>query len=108
MLEKTTMGNDPRDVSFIEAVFRRPKMYTIDGSFEEMVAFLEGYFSGLAKSQSPLRLNAWGEFQVWLSAKYNIPISEILKFMRDRGSSDKERTEFFILALHEFSGHQTS
>jgi hypothetical protein len=39
--------NEPRDL--IESVLLRPQVYTIAGTFEEAVAFLVGYVSGLAK-----------------------------------------------------------
>lgn len=100
------MNGNPRDVSFIEAVFRRPKMYTIDGSFEELIAFLEGYYSGMAKNQNAMPLNVWGEFQTWLSTRHNIQSSEIFKSIRDEHCDDRVRAENFLIALKEFSGHR--
>lgn len=53
---------------FIESVLIRPKMYTISGTYGEVVAFLEGYYSGLAKNNpdSP-EVVQWSIYRDWLS-----------------------------------------
>ncbi|MBW3624429.1 MAG: hypothetical protein KY468_13570 [Armatimonadetes bacterium] len=63
-----------RRISFPESVLLRPKMYTIGGTFEEVMAFLEGFYSGLAKADPHnLSVVEWGIFKTeWLRRKlYN-------------------------------------
>ena len=46
-----------------EAVCLRPKMYTLGGTIEELSAFFEGYFSGLARADlSDARVRRWNSF----------------------------------------------
>ena len=61
------------NVGFIEAVIRRPYIYTIKGTFEEAVVFINGMVSGIAKSSpgAPLVLE-WNEFRQWLSSYLNV------------------------------------
>jgi hypothetical protein len=56
------------ELNFVRAVIHRPRMYTLDGTFEELIAFLEGYYSGVAAvdSTSP-RVVAWMSFCGWLT-----------------------------------------
>lgn len=46
------MTDQKRNVSFVESVLRRSAMYTLNGRYEEVIAFLEGYISGLAQSNA--------------------------------------------------------
>ena len=41
------MTSDVRQLSFVEAVCKRPKMYTLTGTIEEVITFLHGFYSGL-------------------------------------------------------------
>jgi len=53
---------------FIESILKRPKMYTISGTYSEVVAFLEGYYSGLAKNNfASLEATHWSMYRDWLS-----------------------------------------
>ena len=53
---------------FIEAVLHRPKMDTLTGSYFEVIAFLEGYYSGLVKSTNEMNESAkWSYFKQWLT-----------------------------------------
>lgn len=59
--------------AFIEAVLRRPTMYTLSGSYGEVIAFLEGYFSGLAiEALREGRISPWAAFGVDLRMRYPI------------------------------------
>lgn len=63
------MNND-----FTKSVLSRPKMYTLEGSFTEVVAFLQGYYSGLAKSPEGLDYTTkyWASFEYWLAHEVDI------------------------------------
>ena len=58
-----------RRLSFPECVLLRPKMYTINGTFVEIAAFLTGYYSGKAHSVHRLPVVEWSIFQCWLKGK---------------------------------------
>ncbi len=54
----------------IDAVITRPQMYTLTGSYAEVIAFLEGYYSGLAKHPIGINESArWSAFRQWIITK---------------------------------------
>src|SRR5262249_51852198 len=62
-----------KHLTFTEAVLARPFMYTIDGSFASVVAFLEGYYSGAAKGNPGWEpVLEWVKFESWLSDELNV------------------------------------
>jgi len=75
----------------IEAVFVNAKMYTMTGTFEEAISFLQGYVSGIAKgnSSAPLVIE-WAEFQTWLRRKIGCPDSlYVFDCFRTSGGDNK-------------------
>ena len=76
--------NDKPAVSFAEAVLLRPKMYTLGGTYEEVVAFLDGYFSGMAKANpyAPPVLQ-WVAFQQWLAVQLSVPSSDVFSTLKN-------------------------
>ncbi len=85
----------------IEAVLRRPKMYTILGSYPEVVSFLEGYYSGFAKhSLEAQHVLTWSLFRRWLAIKLGNPKSSELKVLyQDFGDKSLDT---LISFYHEF------
>ena len=73
----------------ISAVLARPKMYTILGTYEEVVAFLDGYYSGAGIS-SPLEpsVGIWGGFTEYLSSLLNSPSSKVFHELQTRHGRD--------------------
>jgi hypothetical protein len=67
-----------RYVTFAEAVLLRPKMYTLDGSYGEVIAFLEGFFSGMAKHSGgiPPPAKRWFAFRDWFAKQLVGPHDE--------------------------------
>jgi len=59
-------------ISFVESVCLRPRMYTLDGTFAEVVCFLEGYHSGHLIPGKPDRSPGehWSSFCNWLRPKF--------------------------------------
>ncbi|MEM9777549.1 MAG: hypothetical protein AAF902_23425 [Chloroflexota bacterium] len=54
----------------IKAVLNRPEMYTLTGDYNEVCAFLEGYYSGIAKVGFEFEGKyEWSLFLEWLSQK---------------------------------------
>jgi hypothetical protein len=49
------------EVAFIEAVCRRPRMYTATGTLEEVFCFLNGFYSGMIAHTGDQRAVAWAE-----------------------------------------------
>ena len=58
--------------SLLEAVLVRPWMYTIGGTLEEVGAFLEGFYSGMAAhNRNPgaqAEAQRWFDFCIWAAA----------------------------------------
>ena len=91
-------------ITITEAVVRRPKMWTVGGTLEEVIAFLEGYtvaISHLEKvpKKKPLPKDALS----WLEKKSEIQVirpsySEVLEALRKKYSNDEN-------ILKELSDH---
>lgn len=61
-------------------------MYTLSGSYGEVVAFLEGYFSGLAIGPSRLkRTDPWAAFASHLAATYKNHHDVFQAFFNEHG-----------------------
>jgi hypothetical protein len=58
----------PYSDDFVLTVLTQPRSYTASGSFEEIIAFLHGYFSARDSLLSPN--SKWRNFIHWLSSKY--------------------------------------
>lgn len=87
MVEQLSKGKNMLD--FIQAVFARPKMYTLLGSYAEVVAFLEGYYSGLAKSKNGLsEAEKWSSFRHWLAKQLNASLSDEFMILAARYETD--------------------
>ena len=81
-----------RSLSFTESVMRRPGMYTINGSFAEVLCFLEGNFSGMAKGnyEAP-PVVAWSDFRHWIAEHFGAGSTEALRKIQDSYDDDCER-----------------
>jgi hypothetical protein len=76
-------------VSFPEAVALRPKMYTMEGTFQEVVAYLEGYFSGASKSPSGLKVaQDWWAFVEKIALRTGDKEHTFAALMKEAGSSE--------------------
>lgn len=102
------MAEEPKRMSFPMAVFLRPKMYTIGGTFEEVVAFLEGYYSGMAKANPycpPVPI--WGDFveslKLELGADY---ATHAFATIRSTSSSSEEALARLIEYFNRLSEQQ--
>ncbi len=64
--------DEVKHLSFVAAVCRRPTMYTLGGTFAEVVSFLEGFFSGEARAEarSTAAHNAWSNLTDRLRRDY--------------------------------------
>ena len=61
-----------------QAVLRHPNMYTLHGTFDEALAFLEGYYSGMAKGiPYAVPVIQWAEFKQWLAAQLSVDLSDM-------------------------------
>lgn len=80
-------------VTFSEAVLLRPEMYTQGGTFAEAIAFLEGYYSGMAKSNPyAAPVVEWEAFQRWLSEQLSVDSSEVFgRFVECYGQDQAAR-----------------
>lgn len=69
----------------ISNVLARPDMYTLSGTYEEVVAFLTGYYSGAAIGQ-PLEpaVGLWRDFTEFLSRLLESPTSQVFNDFRTR------------------------
>ena len=67
-------GSSDPVLSFVEAVCRRPTMYTPTGSFLEVVSFLHGFYCGMGSHNLDPDLHAyandeWSLFVDWLGVR---------------------------------------
>ena len=85
-----------KPITFLEAVLINPAMYTMDGTFEEVVAFLEGYFSGVAKGNpyAPPVVE-WSAFRTWLAEQLETePSLEFQTLRANCGDSETALRKF--------------
>jgi len=86
--------------NLIEAVFARPEMYTITGSYGEVVSFLNGYYSGIAKDSSMQRETMWTSFCIWLNKKFDVSRTTQFQCLYEQYKDDS--LEVLIRFYHEF------
>lgn len=55
----------PEILSLVEAICRRPAMYTLNGTFGEAACFLEGFYTAESRGNVASAVE-WGDFQKWL------------------------------------------
>ena len=87
----------------IENAMRRPAMYTMNGTFAEVVSWLDGYcygfYSGGAQSQDLLSaVSEWTEFKPWLANQLAIGSKEPFKHLEQLYLEDSHR----LKALADF------
>ncbi|MEM7375637.1 MAG: hypothetical protein AAF587_44000 [Bacteroidota bacterium] len=92
--------------NLIEAAFVRPKMYTVNGTYGEVVAFLKGYYSGIAKIQPEMRETIWITFCTWLSKKMNVSIADEFNVLQE--SYQDKSLEALIQLYYEFKSLNSS
>jgi hypothetical protein len=100
------MAEEPKRMSLPMAVFLRPKMYTIGGTFEEVVAFLEGYYSGMAKANPncpPVPI--WGDFVEALRLELGVD-QDTFGTLRSSSSSSEEALAKLIGYFNRLSEQQ--
>jgi hypothetical protein len=95
-----------REISWIEAVLRRPRMYTISGTVLEVYAFIDGYISGLARSNyADPRVDEWNEFCTWLSqATETSRPHAILRILAEAGGDEAA----FVRLIDHYRNFQMS
>jgi hypothetical protein len=81
-----------RGITLTDAVLLRPAMYTMNGTFAEVVAFLVGYFSGAAKGNpSAPPVIEWSAFEYWLADRLNAQDGGHFRRIHDAHREDCER-----------------
>ena len=99
--------NDKPAVSFAEAVLLRPKMYTLGGTYEEVVAFLDGYFSGMAKANPYVPpVLQWVAFQQWLAVQLSVPSSDVFSTLKNAHYADQDALAEMLDWLSRFLSEQ--
>jgi hypothetical protein len=90
-------------LTFPEAVLFRPKMYTIGGSYLEVIAFLKGYYGGLSKNDPHLEaVKDWITFQSWLSKRMNVEMGDAFRHLSDIHPNDLEAIQELKSHLEQF------
>ena len=72
-VQSKIMADNSETISVVETILLRPKMYTLSGTFGEVVAFLEGYYSGMTQSSAnAASAPDWEAFRAWLAERSGI------------------------------------
>jgi hypothetical protein len=94
----------------IEGICKRPDMYVMGGQFLDVVNFLGGFFTGLARSETDAEEVArFNGFCDWLHEKLDMPRSiAIWSEFRRRSLDDKAALEQFAAYWSEYkmAGHE--
>ena len=81
-----------RPVTFAAAVIARPKMYTLNGTFGEVISFLEGYMSGIAKGNCDAPpLIEWNDFEEWLTSILGVRGRDAFQRIQDSHADNCEQ-----------------
>ena len=79
-----------RPVTFTQAVLLRPAMYTLNGTLLEVIAFLEGYHSGMAKGSAyAAPVAEWEAFRRWAANRLCVETSEAFATFAQRHRHDQ-------------------
>ncbi len=69
--------------AMIWSVLQRPEMYTLTGSYEEVVSFLRGYYSGIALDhRGDPDAAIWHDFTECIRQLLNVPTSRVFEEFR--------------------------
>jgi hypothetical protein len=90
---------DTRDseytITFIDAVFLRPKMYTLGGTLEEVGAFVEGFYRALKchnpRDRAQEEAQHWFDFCAWACQRLDIDLCDwraLFRLLRQRYGTD--------------------
>jgi hypothetical protein len=97
-----------KHVNFAQSVLYRPKMYTLYGSFGEVIAFLNGFYSGaLRYSRMPAENRAakcaeWFGFRDWLKHRTEGEEGRFWERFREPFNSDAEAFEDMLRLYDEY------
>ena len=89
-------------LEYVEAICKRPKMYTPNGSFYEVVSFLEGYSTGANVGEFAYH-SAFTPFMKWTIKKFGI--QEIIidwKEFRELFSSEQDALNNLPILYKEY------
>jgi hypothetical protein len=85
----------------VEVLCKYPQMYTMNGTFVEIVAYLEGYTTADSKRNSRQDLNG---FTKWLSARLGYSNHIVAsKYLRDMYPDDAEALTEFSRLYREYA-----
>ena len=83
-----------RAAMFTEAVLRRPAMYTMNGTFAEVVAFLNGYYSGAARGHLDWPpVIEWTDLERWLANRLGVASTEAFRRIEQSFDDNCERID---------------
>ena len=102
-------------ISFAEAVLHRPLMYTLRGTLDESLCFIDGYYHGVADHNpagyAMLAKPEWFEFLRFLanrlSGENRIELRELVALLRETYPDDKAASAFLIRTLEEYRASMT-
>lgn len=96
----TTMASP---VSFSQAVLLRPAMYTLNGTTLEIIAFLEGYYSGMAKNNPyAAPVLEWEAFRAWLAGQLCVEPAQAFAAFVQQHQSENTTTRTLAESLSTF------
>ena len=92
----------------VESALIRPSMYTVGGSVLEVAAFLEGYYSGLAKgSPKSDHGSAWSDFVAAIAGDGHPDWHTVFRDVNLRFNSCDEAFDW-LLSVYLESSHRSA
>ena len=87
-------------LTLVFSAIKRPRMYTVNGTCGEVIAFLEGYFSAVAKAapENEDVLN-WFDFKRWLRKSLDSEATEVFRKIADSHFGEDALSTFENLFL---------
>jgi hypothetical protein len=95
---------DVKLVTFFEAIAHRPGLYTLNGTFEEILAYIWGTRHPVDASDIEL----WQSFQEWLLTDSGLSGPLALKQFRERFTDDESAKKVLLEKMVEFRELQST
>lgn len=112
--QKRYTAADIHIVSFVEAVCRRPRMYTLNGSLAEVICFLTGFYSGMVthRRYAPALRRVereWHGFITWVVARLKLRAThdwaDVAAALHQRGLDDAAALNYLADLNSEYRAH---
>jgi hypothetical protein len=100
--EKQYSADELVKISLTEAILLRPKLWTRTGTFDAVVAFLDGRFSARMYGSQDEERTQWTAFWKWLADKSGLDNHRVQERIIEQSGSDEKAIAELLRLYAEF------